>query len=83
MAMNERSSCFTDFVDGADVRVIESRGCTCLAAEAFQRLRVVGHSLRKRISGRQSDPTPCPLGLINDTHPTTAELSHNAVMGER
>ena len=44
-----------DFVDGADVGMVQRGSGAGLAAETFERLRVLRNVLREGISGRQSD----------------------------
>jgi hypothetical protein len=38
---------FADFIDGADVGVVQSRSRSCLPPKAFKRLRVAGYILRQ------------------------------------
>ena len=45
------SPVFIDVVDGADVGMIQGRGCFSLAAEALQRLAILGQVLRKKLEG--------------------------------
>ena len=45
-----------DFVDGADVGVIERGGGAGLATKAFEGLRIAGQIRQAGISGRRSGP---------------------------
>jgi hypothetical protein len=69
----------TDFIDRADVRVVQ-RGCgTGFPAESLQGLRVLGDVVRKEF---QSDEAPKVgvLSFVNDTHPAAAELLDDTVV---
>src|SRR6202034_20464 len=69
----------SDFVNSADVGMVQRGGSAGFASEAFQRLRVVGNIIRQEF---QSDKTAEfeILGLINHNHPTAAELLDDAVV---
>ena len=61
---------FANFVDGADIRVVQ-RGCgTRLTPEALQRLCVFGHIFGKKFQ-RDEAAERGVLGFIDDTHPAT------------
>ena len=68
-----------NFVDGADVRVVQSGSSTSLAAEAFQRLGVICKVFGQEF---QSDESPKfgVLGFVDDTHPAAAQLLNDAVV---
>src|SRR6185437_12971433 len=70
-----------DFVDGADVGMVERRGSAGLALKSLQSLWVARQLFREEL---QSDAPPQGevLGLIDHAHPATAELLQNAVMGD-
>ena len=40
---------FADVVDGANIRMIEGGGCFRFTLEAFERVRIVGHIVRKEL----------------------------------
>ncbi len=70
---------FADFVDGADVRVIQSRGGARFAAKAFEGLSVLCQIIGKKFEGGEA----AELGVfrfVDNTHPTTAEFLDDAVM---
>src|SRR5208337_3396893 len=68
-----------DLIDGADVRMIQRRCGTGLAAEAFQRLRVLGYVRRKELEGNETAKFSV-FGLIDHTHPAAAELLGDAIV---
>src|ERR1039458_10612448 len=70
----------TDFVDGANVGVIECRRCSRLPAEAFQSLWIAGQVLGQKFQCNKAAKLGV-FGLVNYAHPAAAELSHNAVVG--
>src|SRR6476469_11124597 len=59
--------------------MVESGGSTGLAAEAFQRLRVLGDIIRQEF---ECDKTPerGVLGLVHHAHPATTQLFSDAVV---
>src|SRR5712691_2707535 len=61
-----------DFVDGADVGMVQSRGGSCFPPKAFERLWVSGYVLRQEFQGDEATEFSV-LGLVHDTHATTAE----------
>ena len=71
-----------DIVDGADVGVIEGGRGLGLALEALQGLMVLGHFFRQEFERHEAVKLGV-LGLVDHTHPTTPELLHNAVVGDR
>jgi hypothetical protein len=48
-------------------------------AEAFERLRVTGNLFRQELQGDEATKLRV-LGLVHDTHPTTAQLLDDVVM---
>jgi hypothetical protein len=70
-----------DFVDGADIRMIQRRRRTRLAAEALERQRVFRHLVRKKFQ-RDAAAKAQVLGLVDHTHAASAELLHDAVVGD-
>src|SRR5580704_1136703 len=68
-----------DFVDRADVGMIQRRSGARLTTETFERLRVAGYIIRKKF---QCDEAPQfgVFGLIDNSHATAAELFEDAVM---
>ena len=72
--MKERPSCFADFVDRANIGMIESGSRTSLAAKAFQRLRVAGEFIGQKFEGDKAAKLDV-LGLVNNSHAPAAQLS--------
>ncbi len=70
-----------DFVDRADIRVVERGGGLRLALEALERARIAGQVCRKEF---QSDEAvqACVFCFINHPHPSTAEAVNDAVVGD-
>ena len=60
MAMNVWPSCFTDFVDRADVRMVQGRSGLSLALEAGQCLRVLRDFVRQKLQGDKTVQPSCP-----------------------
>lgn len=65
------TSVLSDFVNCADIRMIERRGSTCLTSEPFQSLRVLGYILWQEFQGDEA-PKLGVLSLVNDAHAATA-----------
>ena len=77
---NERlSALIVDFVDRANVRVIESRGSFGLALEAAESLRVLRDLVGQELEGDKATQLHI-LGFIDHSHPTTAQLLDDAVV---
>ena len=70
---------FCDFVDGADVGMVEGRSRTRLPAKAFQGLRVFGNIVRQELQSDEASEFGV-LGLIDHTHPAAAQLLDDAVV---
>ena len=62
-----------NFVDRADVRVVQSGRSLGLALEAAERLRVVGDFVGKKLQGDVATELEV-LGLVHHTHPAAADL---------
>ena len=68
-----------DFIDGADVGMIQGRGGLGFALEAAERLRVFGYIVGKELESDKAAELYV-LSLVDHAHPATAELFYNAVM---
>jgi len=68
-----------DFVNRADVRMIQCGRGTSFTSEAFQRLGVMREVFRQEF---QSDEAPKLgiLSLVDDTHPAATQLLDDAIM---
>ena len=68
-----------DFVNGANIRVIQGRSGPRLPAEALQRLGITSQILGQKLQ-RNKPPQLGVLGLIHDSHPAATELLDDAIM---
>src|SRR5271154_7028337 len=68
-----------DFVDGADVGVIQRRGRLGFALKTGERLRVFGYVVGQELKGYE----PAELyvfGFVDHTHPAAAEFLDDAIV---
>ncbi len=70
---------FIHLVDRANVGMIQCGSRASLAPKSLERLRLLFQFLRKKFQ-RHAAAELCVLGLVNDTHPTAAQLVKDAVM---
>ena len=68
-----------NFVDRADVRMIQCRGGLGFALKSAEGLRVFGYVVGQELEGHKATEFDI-LGLVDHTHPTAAEFFDNAVM---
>jgi hypothetical protein len=68
-----------DFVNGADVRVIERGCCTSFATKTFQSLRVLRCILREKFEGDKSAEGNV-FCLVHHAHPTATQFLDDAVV---
>jgi len=68
-----------DFVDGADVGMIERRGGPRFTLKPFEGLTVRGNALGQELEGDEAAKFGV-LGLIDHTHPAATQLLHDPVM---
>ena len=73
------SAILTDFVNRADVWMIERGGGAGLAPEAFEGLRVFCEFVRQKFEGDVAAEVRI-LGFVDDTHTAAAEFFDDAVM---
>ena len=71
-----------DFVDGADVRMVQSRRGPGLSPEPAQGLRVVRQVVGKELQGDVSTKLQV-FRLVYNTHAPAADFAQDAVMGNR
>ena len=70
---------FANFVDGADVGMVQG-GCSLgFALKARECLRVSATSSGRNLRATKR-PSSCVLGLVDDTHPATAEFLDDTVV---
>ena len=70
---------FANFVDSANVRVIQCRCNASLTPEAFESLMVFRKVIGKKFQGNETAKFGV-LSLVHHTHPATAELFEYAVV---
>src|SRR2546430_5474266 len=70
----------TDLVHHADIRMIERRGSTRFAQEAFERALIFRQILGQELQGHGS-PQNKVFGTVDDSHATASKLFENAVVG--
>src|SRR5215831_9171136 len=71
--------CLVNFIDRADVRVVQRGGGLGFSLKTRQCLRVFGYIVREELEGDKSTELHV-LRLINHTHPTTTQLLDDAVV---
>src|SRR5580704_3958822 len=67
-----------NFVNGADIGVIQSRGGARFTPETLQRLRIVRQAVGQKLEGDKAVELQV-LGLIDDAHPPAADFFQDAV----
>ena len=68
-----------NFVNGADVGMIQSRGGAGLTPEALERLGIVRQAVWQKLEGDKAVELDV-LGLIDDAHPAAADFFQDSVM---
>src|SRR5262249_20691925 len=68
-----------DFVDGADVGMIQSRGAASLPLKAINPGLLPGKLIRQEFQGHLA-PELAVFGLIDHAHPAAAEPLQNPIM---
>src|SRR5215475_4572806 len=71
-----------DFVDGADVGMVQSRSSAGFTAESLKGLGVSRQLIRKKLEGNIAAKF-CIFNFVNHTHAATAKLVDNAVVRDR
>ena len=69
-----------DFINGADIGMVQGRGRLRLALEAGQGLGIFGDFIGQELQGDKPVQGNV-LGLVDHTHPSAADFLDNAVMG--
>ena len=68
-----------DFVNGADVRMVQGGSGARLATKALEGRRVLRQFLRQKL--QRDEPAELDVfGLVDDAHPATAKLAQDAVV---
>jgi hypothetical protein len=79
---HERTPIFlADVVNGADVRMVQRRGCLGFTAEAGERLPVMGNVLGKEFEGDEAMQTGV-FSFVHHAH-AAAEPADDTVMRDR
>ena len=76
----EMAVVLADFVDGADVGMVQRRSRAGFAAETFERLGILRSIVREKLESDETSELSV-LGLIDDTHPAAAKQFGDAVVG--
>ena len=71
----------SDFVDGADVRVIQGRRCLSLPLETAQSLGIPGNLVRQKLQRHKAVQTEI-FGFVHHSTAPAAQLLNYAVMGD-
>src|SRR5215469_3684678 len=71
-----------NFVNRADVRMVQCGSRLCLALEAGKSLCVLGYVVRQKLEGNEAMQLQV-LSLVDHTHPAATQLLDDAVMGDR
>src|ERR1700675_4865047 len=68
-----------DFIDRADIGMVEGRGRLRLPLEASQCLGILGDIIGEKFQGDKSAQSYI-LGLVDDAHSAASDLLHNAIV---
>jgi hypothetical protein len=71
-----------DFINGADIRMVERGGCSSLAPEPFRRLWVIHQLVGKKLQRHEAAQLKI-LGFINLSHASAAHFLQNPIVGHR
>ena len=77
----QMSVVLADFVDGADVGMIQRRRGARLAAKAFESLRILRGIVGKKFQSDEAAELSV-FRFVDDTHPSAAKKFEDAVMGD-
>ena len=80
--MKNWPSCLPDFVNGADVGMVQRGRGASLALKTLERRRIRTEFRRKKLQGHAAAERRI-LGLEDHTHPAAAQLLQNAVVRNR
>ena len=79
MAMKALAFVFADFVNGADVGVVQRGRGTSFPAKTLKRLRICGHIIGKKLEGDEAAKASV-FGFVNHAHPPAAQFLDDAVV---
>jgi len=72
---------FADFIDGANIWMVQGRSSLCLTVEAAQSLCVWCKAVRKELQGDEAVQLGV-LSLIDNTHAAAAEFFGDVIVGD-
>ena len=81
MTMKRWPFVLADFVDRADVGMVQGRGGAGFAAKALQGLRILGGVVGKKLQGDEAAEQRV-FSFVNDSHAAAAQQFHDAVVGD-
>src|ERR1700680_3631979 len=70
-----------NFINGADIGMIERRRHASFTAKTFQALRIVSYIFRQELQSHESAQASV-FGLINNAHPAATKLLNNSIMSD-
>src|SRR3984957_19129665 len=77
-----QAAMFANFVDGADVGVVQSGSGAGFTTKTLERLGIVRDVVGQKLQSDQATQGGI-LGAIHHTHPAAAQLVENSVVGNR
>jgi len=72
---------FDDFIDGANIWMVQGGSSLCLTIETAQSLRIWREPVRKELQGNEAMELGI-LGLKNDAHTAATEFLDDSVVGD-
>ena len=78
----EAAAIFGDFVNRADVGMIQRGGGASFAAETLKGRGILGNVVGEKLQGNRAAKIHV-FGFVDDAHPSAAELFENAEVGDR
>jgi hypothetical protein len=82
MTMKRKAAVLSNFVDGADVGMVQGGSGASFTAKTFQGLPVVRDIVGQELQ-RDEAAESGVLGAVDNTHPTAAQLIENSIVGDR
>ena len=81
--MKARPLVLVDFVNGADVGMIQRRGSLCFALETRQSVGILARDSSRKELERDKAVQSQVFGLVHHAHAAAAQLVEDAVVGDR
>ena len=79
MTMNPLAFVLGNFINSADVGMVQRRRRAGLTTEALQHLRILRNILRQELEGDEA-AEHCVFGFVHHAHPAAAKFLDYAVM---